>query len=159
MPNPIDRNLRPGNPAEAPNGARRKCGAATRAGSGTAATAPATEGGSVTIREIWYKAGSAAAEEPLQLRPKPLAARCDALVRHMRAMRRRGHGAGHGVPASVARLDQPLFQPHHLCHHIRHRLAEQPVRGGGGIVPGLRPAQRIHHPHRLFGIEWRAAAP
>jgi hypothetical protein len=31
MPNPTDQNLRPGSPAEAPNGARRKCGAAKRA--------------------------------------------------------------------------------------------------------------------------------
>jgi hypothetical protein len=28
---PLDRTLRPGNPAEAPNGARRQCGAAKRA--------------------------------------------------------------------------------------------------------------------------------
>lgn len=31
IPNPIDRNLRPAEPAEAPNGARRRCGVAKRA--------------------------------------------------------------------------------------------------------------------------------
>ena len=77
----------------------------------------------------------------------------------MRAMCRRGQGAGHGVAAGVAGLDQPLFQPHHLRHHLRYRLAQQPVRGGGGVVPGFRPAQRIHDPHRLLGVQRRAAAP
>jgi len=47
IPNPIDHDRRP-------NGRHRLCGEAKRAGSGTAATAPAPEGGSVTLREIWY---------------------------------------------------------------------------------------------------------